>query len=140
MLQEKLKLKEEREATEAKYKYALVDGNQEPVGNFRVEPPGLFRGRGEHPKMGKLKCRIYPRDITINIGKGVPIPEHPYPKQQCAADSLVTGVYPSVSRDSSLDSSEPYFIRAIFYAALNAIFAPGPVQCPRALVCRPCVQ
>ena len=25
------------------------------VGNFRVEPPGLFRGRGEHPKMGKLK-------------------------------------------------------------------------------------
>ena len=38
------------------------------VGNFRVEPPGLFRGRGEHPKMGKLKRRIYPRDITINIG------------------------------------------------------------------------
>lgn len=22
------------------------------VGNFRVEPPGLFRGRGEHPKVG----------------------------------------------------------------------------------------
>ena len=38
------------------------------VGNFRVEPPGLFRGRGEHPKMGKFKRRIYPRDITINIG------------------------------------------------------------------------
>lgn len=38
------------------------------VGNFRVEPPGLFRGRGEHPKMGKVKTRIYPRDITINIG------------------------------------------------------------------------
>lgn len=39
------------------------------VGNFRVEPPGLFRGRGDHPKMGKLKARIYPRDITINIGE-----------------------------------------------------------------------
>ncbi len=38
------------------------------VGNFRVEPPGLFRGRGDHPKMGKLKARIFPRDITINIG------------------------------------------------------------------------
>lgn len=38
------------------------------VGNFRVEPPGLFRGRGEHPKMGKFKRRIYPKDITINIG------------------------------------------------------------------------
>ena len=33
-----------------------------------MEPPGLFRGRGDHPKMGKLKARIYPRDITINIG------------------------------------------------------------------------
>jgi hypothetical protein len=21
------------------------------VGNFRVEPPGLFRGRGDHPKV-----------------------------------------------------------------------------------------
>jgi DNA topoisomerase I len=77
-------MKEDREAAEAKYKYALVDGNQEPVGNFRVEPPGLFRGRGEHPKMGKLKSRIYPRDITINIGKGVPTPTHPYPDQQYA--------------------------------------------------------
>ena len=38
------------------------------VGNFRVEPPGLFRGRGDHPKMGKFKRRIYPCDITINIG------------------------------------------------------------------------
>jgi hypothetical protein len=25
------------------------------VGNFRVEPPGLFRGRGAHPKAGTLK-------------------------------------------------------------------------------------
>lgn len=49
------------------------------VGNFRIEPPGLFRGRGEHPKMGKIKKRIYPRDVTINIGEGTPIPEHPYP-------------------------------------------------------------
>jgi hypothetical protein len=39
------------------------------VGNFRVEPPSLFRGRGEHPKMGKIKQRVYPRDITINIGE-----------------------------------------------------------------------
>lgn len=51
------------------------------VGNFRVEPPGLFRGRGEHPKMGRIKRRIYPKDIVINIGKGVPVPEHPFPDQ-----------------------------------------------------------
>ncbi len=52
------------------------------VGNCRVEPPGLFRGRGEHPKMGMVKRRIYPRDITINIGKGEPEPEHPYTGQK----------------------------------------------------------
>lgn len=52
------------------------------VGNFRVEPPSLFRGRGEHPKMGKIKQRVYPRDITINIGKDAPVPEHPYPGQR----------------------------------------------------------
>eukprot|EP00878_Enallax_costatus_P044315 GHUV01052799.1.p1 GENE.GHUV01052799.1~~GHUV01052799.1.p1 ORF type:complete len:134 (-),score=22.33 GHUV01052799.1:31-432(-) len=52
------------------------------VGNFRVEPPSLFRGRGEHPKMGKIKQRVYPRDITINIGNDAPVPEHPYPGQK----------------------------------------------------------
>ncbi|XP_042445782.1 DNA topoisomerase 1 beta-like [Zingiber officinale] len=52
------------------------------VGNFRVEPPGLFRGRGEHPKMGKLKNRIKPRDITINIGKDAPIPECSIPGER----------------------------------------------------------
>lgn len=46
-----------------------------------MEPPGLFRGRGEHPKMGKLKKRIFPGDITINIGEGAAVPTHPYPGQ-----------------------------------------------------------
>lgn len=76
--EEKLRIKEEKDAKEAPYKFALIDGKQEPVGNFRVEPPGLFRGRGEHPKMGMIKKRIYPGDITINIGPGAPIPRHPF--------------------------------------------------------------
>ena len=32
--------------------------------------------------MGMLKRRIYPQDITINIGEGEEIPEHPYPGQK----------------------------------------------------------
>ncbi|GIL73157.1 hypothetical protein Vretimale_4749 [Volvox reticuliferus] len=79
--EEKDRIKKEKDEKEGKYKVAYVDGRCEPVGNFRVEPPGLFRGRGEHPKMGKIKRRIYPRDITINIGEGEAIPEHPYPGQ-----------------------------------------------------------
>ncbi|KEH16475.1 putative DNA topoisomerase [Medicago truncatula] len=77
--EEKKALKEEKMKQEEKYTWAIVDGVKEKVGNFRVEPPGLFRGRGEHPKMGKLKKRIHPSDITINIGKDAPIPECPIP-------------------------------------------------------------
>ncbi|XP_054815483.1 DNA topoisomerase 1 alpha-like isoform X2 [Prosopis cineraria] len=77
--EEKKALKEEKVKQEEKYMWAVVDGVKEKVGNFRVEPPGLFRGRGEHPKMGKLKRRIRPSDITINIGKDASIPECPIP-------------------------------------------------------------
>ena len=30
---------------------------REKIGNFKIEPPGLFRGRGDHPKQGKIKVR-----------------------------------------------------------------------------------
>ncbi|XP_073132102.1 DNA topoisomerase 1-like [Henckelia pumila] len=77
--EEKKTLKEEKLKQEEKYMWAIVDGVKEKVGNFRVEPPGLFRGRGEHPKMGKLKKRIQPSEIIINIGKDAPIPPCPIP-------------------------------------------------------------
>ena len=31
--------------------------------------------------MGKIKKRVYPRDITINIGRGAPVPTHPFAGQ-----------------------------------------------------------
>ncbi|PKA53641.1 DNA topoisomerase 1 [Apostasia shenzhenica] len=80
--EEKKKLKEEKLKQEEKFMWAIVDGIKEKVGNFRVEPPGLFRGRGEHPKMGRLKRRIRPRDITINIGKDALVPECPIPGER----------------------------------------------------------
>jgi DNA topoisomerase-1 len=58
-----------------KYKTAIVDGKEQPIGNFRIEPPGLFIGRGNNPLLGKIKKRIYPEDITINIGIDAEIPE-----------------------------------------------------------------
>ncbi|KAI6157814.1 DNA topoisomerase I [Pisolithus tinctorius] len=71
---EKKELKKQKDAMEEKYTYCVLDGRKEKVGNFRVEPPGLFRGRGDHPKKGALKFRVRPEDITLNIGEGVPIP------------------------------------------------------------------
>ncbi|KAG6375394.1 DNA topoisomerase I [Boletus reticuloceps] len=71
---EKKELKKQKDAMEEKYMTCLLDGRKEKVGNFRVEPPGLFRGRGDHPKKGALKFRVRPEDITLNIGEGVSIP------------------------------------------------------------------
>ncbi|XP_033133172.1 DNA topoisomerase 1 alpha isoform X1 [Brassica rapa] len=99
--------KEKKQEQEEKYMWAIIDGVKEKVssckcspsfglrltycdgclslfqiGNYKVEPPGLFRGRGEHPKMGKFKRRIHPHDITLNIGKDAPIPECPIPGER----------------------------------------------------------
>lgn len=75
--EDKLKLKEENDKLEEKYKIAIVDSKEQPVGNYKMEPPGLFLGRGCHPKAGKIKRRVYPEDITINIGEKEKIPEMP---------------------------------------------------------------
>eukprot|EP01006_Ploeotia_vitrea_P019698 TRINITY_DN51939_c0_g1_i1.p1 TRINITY_DN51939_c0_g1~~TRINITY_DN51939_c0_g1_i1.p1 ORF type:complete len:753 (-),score=126.30 TRINITY_DN51939_c0_g1_i1:64-2292(-) len=74
---EKARVKEERDKKEARYKYCYWDSRKQPVGNFRIEPPGLFRGRGAHPRMGFLKQRIQPEDVTINIGKDAKVPDPP---------------------------------------------------------------
>ncbi|KAL8898255.1 MAG: hypothetical protein Q9192_002176 [Flavoplaca navasiana] len=74
---EKKKLKADKDAVEAPFMYCMWDGRKQKVGNFRVEPPGLFRGRGEHPKTGRVKARVKPEQITINIGKEAKVPAAP---------------------------------------------------------------
>ena len=74
---EKKALKAAKDEAEAPFMYCIWDGRKQKVGNFRVEPPGLFRGRGEHPKTGKVKSRVQPEQITINIGKGATAPAPP---------------------------------------------------------------
>ena len=52
--EEKKALKEQNEAIMAEYGFCTLDGHREKIGNFRAEPPGLFRGRGEHPKQVRV--------------------------------------------------------------------------------------
>jgi len=66
--------KAERNETMFKFGYALVDGHIEKVGNYNMEPPSAFRGRGEHPKMGKLKTRVYPEKVSLNVSECSRIP------------------------------------------------------------------
>lgn len=66
--------KEIKKKEEEKYMYAMVDGKKQPVGNFRVEPPNLYLGRGCNPRSGLVKKRIYPEDVIINIGREAKVP------------------------------------------------------------------
>jgi DNA topoisomerase-1 len=74
--------KEQKEANKIKqleieepYRNCIIDGAQQKVGNYKIEPPGIFIGRGNHPKLGRIKKRIQPEDVTINLDKESPIPK-----------------------------------------------------------------
>uniref|UniRef100_A0A8C1ZKZ8 DNA topoisomerase I n=1 Tax=Cyprinus carpio TaxID=7962 RepID=A0A8C1ZKZ8_CYPCA len=75
--EEKLVNKEANQKIVDEYGYCVLDHHRERIGNFKIEPPGLFRGRGDHPKQGMLKKRIQPEDVIINCSKGSRIPEPP---------------------------------------------------------------
>ncbi|PSN50633.1 DNA topoisomerase 1 [Blattella germanica] len=75
--EEKKKIKEQNEEIVKEYGFCTIDGHKERIGNFKIEPPGLFRGRGEHPKMGMLKKRVIPEDVIINCSKDSKIPKPP---------------------------------------------------------------
>jgi DNA topoisomerase-1 len=66
--------KEEKEIKRAemdkikkKYGFAIVNGKKEALGNYFVEPPSIFVGRGDCPYLGFWKYRVYPEDVTINV-------------------------------------------------------------------------
>ncbi|XP_065442403.1 DNA topoisomerase I, mitochondrial isoform X3 [Chrysemys picta bellii] len=90
--EEKQKLKEEADKIQEEYGYCILDGHREKIGNFKTEPPGLFRGRGDHPKMGMLKKRIMPEDVIINCSKDSKTPEPPsgHKWKEVRCDNTVT--------------------------------------------------
>jgi DNA topoisomerase-1 len=67
-MEEKKQEQEEKAKTEGYYKYCLIDGELEKVSNCLVEPPGIFRGRGEHPHAGRIKYRVVPEFVSLNLG------------------------------------------------------------------------
>lgn len=72
--EEKKEEKEKKNTQSEFYGLALVDKYAEKISNFMVEPPGIYRGRGDHPACGRIKPRIIPEDITINVGLDDPVP------------------------------------------------------------------
>ena len=72
--EEKAAVKKTKDESALAKGYALVDGRLEKMGNFNMEPPGLFRGRGEHPLTGTLKRRTYSDSVSLNISVDAPVP------------------------------------------------------------------
>ncbi len=66
--------KKKNDVEKEKYSFAIVDGMNQMIDNFLVEPPTIFVGRGLHPLTGSIKKRLYPEDITLNIGSTMNIP------------------------------------------------------------------
>lgn len=56
-----------------KYGFAYVDGVKQPLGNYIIEPPGIYVGRGNSPLMGLWKYRTEQKDIVLNyVGQNPP--------------------------------------------------------------------
>jgi len=90
--EEKKAEKEKNDAIVEEYGFCIMDGHKEKIGNFRTEPPSLFRGRGEHPKQGMIKRRIQPEDVIINCSKdsAVPVPPGGHKWKKVQHDNTVT--------------------------------------------------
>jgi DNA topoisomerase-1 len=71
LAQSRKKTREERKAT---YGWATVDGGKMELGNYAVEPPAIFLGRGRNPLRGRWKPVITTRDVTLNLSPDAPTP------------------------------------------------------------------
>lgn len=100
---EKKQIKLEKEKLEEPYKFCYLNGRKEQVGNFRIEPPGLFRGRGAHPKTGKLKRRVYPESVTLNLSENAPVPEPPMGHQWGGIQHLNTVTWLAMWKENIAD-------------------------------------
>lgn len=67
--EEKTAEKQQKEDLKDIYGYAVVDGVKIALGNYMVQPPGLYIGHGVHPLRGKIKGRLQPKDVVLNVSK-----------------------------------------------------------------------
>lgn len=53
----------------------FIDGKEEKITNWRMEPPVVFIGRGDHPLRGRLRRRVVPGDVTLNLDVNAKVPK-----------------------------------------------------------------
>ena len=77
-----------REALKEEYGYAIADGERIELGNYMVEPSGIFMGRGKHPLRGRWKQGASQKDVTLNLSPDAPRPKGDWKEIIWQPDSL----------------------------------------------------
>lgn len=54
-----------------------IDGKIVVINSWKMEPPGVFLGRGDHPLRGCFRRRVVPEDVTLNLDENAPVPKLP---------------------------------------------------------------
>ena len=72
--EQKEDLKKAQEEQDEPFKNCIIDGVQQKISNFKIEPPGIFIGRGSHPKIGRIKKRVRPENVILNLDKEAKMP------------------------------------------------------------------
>jgi len=85
LAQGRKKVREERKET---YGWATVDGARMEIGNYAVEPPSVFMGRGKHPMRGHWKPAITTNDVTLNLSPDAPTPQGEWAGREWRPDEL----------------------------------------------------
>lgn len=103
--EEQEKEKKKRDTDKSPYQYAIVDGDKHVIDNYIVEPPTIFTGRGNHPLSGRIKHRLYPINITINIGANskIPVPILPGYKQTANTNNIAKDRWGEIINDNTLE-------------------------------------
>jgi DNA topoisomerase-1 len=66
--EEKAELKEQKNALTELYGYAVIDGVRLSM-SAGIQPPGIYMSHADSPLRGRIKKRIQPSDITLNVSK-----------------------------------------------------------------------
>ncbi len=77
-----------REERKEHYGWATVDGIRMEIGNYAVEPPSIFLGRGRHPLRGCWKLAITTKDVKLNLSPDAPTPEGEWAGREWRPDEL----------------------------------------------------
>lgn len=105
--EEKKKLATERKAlretNKEKYGHAEVDGAKVELGNYLVEPPCIFMGRGKHPLRGRWKKGATESDVTLNLSPDAQMPKGHWKDRVWQPDSMWVAKW-----DDKLRGNEKY--------------------------------